>query len=247
MQPKVSLALPVALLLIASLMPTTAAQEEPALTFTGHEFTDCDTAARKLLCWDIQGDTSTAFVAGQEVTIKVAAGGEAPHNLYFIADGKQDKTTYDTKPDGAIAGSETVESGEETTLTFTVPTDVEKLYYWCDLGLPVVHAGGDHELFGMRGTVTVNPAPEEDSVENVTDNGTVTDDNSTSDDPSGADDNSTADNSTTDGADTTAGSAANNTTTEAKDDGPKVRDSPLGGIVGLSAILGLAVILRRRH
>ncbi|MBW3584098.1 MAG: hypothetical protein KY455_13485 [Euryarchaeota archaeon] len=245
MHPKVSLVLPVALFLLLAVLPTTSAQEAPDLTFTGHENVECDTTALELLCWDIEGDFANAFVAGEEITIKVVGPGKPPHNLHFIAEGEQDTTTYDTDGGASLAHSDTVSEGGETTFTFTVPTGVEKLYYWCDVGLPVVGAGGDHELFGMRGTVAVNPAPDE-TVENVTEEDETGDGNSTSGDV-GTDDNSTAEPSG-DGTGTSDGTTVdNNTTADGKDDSPKVEDSPLGGLVGLAAVTGLAVALRRRR
>lgn len=270
MRSRVLIVFVTAAFLLTAVPPGGSAQGSSDLRFTGNQLPDCDPAAAELMCWGIEGDLEAAFVAGREVTITVVAPGEAPHNLYFIADGEQDGTTYDTDGSAAIASSETVQHGNETTFSFTVPTDVEALYYWCDVGLPVADEGGDHELAGMRGTVNVTAAADEDSDDasdgdgdgdGESDGDDAGSDNGTSEDNGTADGNTTAEDDEGDGS----GDEAGNTTTGAGDAsgaeagadndtkgaevqaGESARALPLPVWTGLVALGGVAAAVRRRR
>lgn len=155
----------VSLALLIGILGGAAAQEEPGqsdFVIAGAEGPECpliEGTTLRLVCWMIEeGDINQDFVAGANVTITVRAVGDAPHVLAIAYPEDRDPLGVDTKLEDAIAASETVEGGEETTFTFQVPTDTDELYVWCDVL--------EHEAAGMWFVASVtdpngsDPGPE---------------------------------------------------------------------------------------
>lgn len=98
-------------------------------------------------CWEFEGDTD-AIDAGAtvEITVRNPNSNSANHN-FFIKEGSGAQGGTDPGSD-TLASTDDLAPGEEETLRFTVPDDVDELYYWCDV------AG--HESLGMFGSWSVS-------------------------------------------------------------------------------------------
>lgn len=206
-------------------MPGVAQDPEPNVVLDGTEGPDCPTG--KLTCFIEAEGSFDELYANRSFTITLRAAGNAEHNiLVTTSDNAPDGPVRDTSPDVAIAASETIESGEETVLTFDVPADATELYFWCDVGT--------HESEGMWFTESVSepPAPP-------------------ADDNASADENETAGNETDEGnmtgEDNSSMGDGNDSANDSDGDpaAGEENDSPLGALTALAA-LAVAVSLARR-
>jgi hypothetical protein len=92
-------------------------------------------------CYRVTEGSLEGFAQGMDVHIVLENVGSAPHNIFVTESANADDNNLDTAGEDAINSSATVEPGEVTNLTFTVPADAEGLYFWCDVET--------HEALGM--------------------------------------------------------------------------------------------------
>jgi hypothetical protein len=92
-------------------------------------------------CYRVTEGSLEGFAQGMDVHVLMENVGSAPHNIFVTESANADDNNLDTAGEDAINSSATVEPGEVTNLTFTVPADAEGLYFWCDVET--------HEALGM--------------------------------------------------------------------------------------------------
>lgn len=139
-----------ALAALVLLAPTGAAFTQ--VTLAAQEGPDCPTADQKLYCLTVTEGQLDGVQQGELIQISLINEGEAPHNAYVTTADNADTDTRDTAADDAFANTSTIGGGEETNASFTVPSDAESLYIWCEID--------NHEIMGMWIEVSVDPAPE---------------------------------------------------------------------------------------
>lgn len=146
----------VALIAVAALLTLPVAVAQQSATALTIEADDGDTCieGQAANCFHVVEGSLDDLETGILVNITLVNVGDNPHNLYVTEEENADTDTRDTSADDAIAGSDTIDPGEETQFTFTIPDDAESLYLWCDVG--------PHELLGMYLTTDVEQAPPED-------------------------------------------------------------------------------------
>lgn len=142
--------------LIAATFLAGAASALPAdkhLTLEGDNGQGC-VSDQKVDCFRVVNGTLDGFVQGMRVHVTLENVGSAPHNAFVTSSADADSNHVDTPASAAINSSDTVEGGESTNLTFTVPSDADGLYFWCDVQ--------GHEAGGMWLNATVS-APADDA------------------------------------------------------------------------------------
>lgn len=92
-------------------------------------------------CYRVTEGSLDGFEQGMDVHVMLENVGSAAHNIFVTESANADENNLDTAGGDAINSSATIESGETTNLTFTVPADAEGLYFWCDVDT--------HEALGM--------------------------------------------------------------------------------------------------
>lgn len=149
-------ALAIALIAAAALLTIPAALAQQPTTALTIEADDGDTCLESQAadCFHVVEGSPDDLETGMLVNITLENVGDNPHNIYVTDEENADTDTRDTSPDDAIAGSDTIDPGEETQFMFTIPDDTEGLYFWCDVG--------PHEALGMHLTTDVEQAPPED-------------------------------------------------------------------------------------
>lgn len=137
-----------ALAVLILLAPTGAAVTQ--VTMAAQEGPDCPTTEQKLYCLTVTEGQLDGVQQGELVQLSLINEGQAPHNVYVTTADNADTGTRDTPADAAFANTSTIGEGEETNASFTVPSDAEALYLWCEVG--------NHEALGMWIEVSVEPA-----------------------------------------------------------------------------------------
>ncbi len=137
-----------ALAVLILLAPTGTAFTQ--VTVAAQEGPDCPTAEQKLYCLTVTEGQLDGVQQGELVQLSLINEGEAPHNAYVTTPDNADTDTRDTAAGDAFANTSTIDAGEETNASFTVPSDAESLYLWCEVD--------NHELMGMWLEVSVDPA-----------------------------------------------------------------------------------------
>lgn len=135
---------------ILSLLLTPGALAQDAdveLTFTAPE--ECDEGS---FCFDVDGDIGS-IEEGDQVHVTLQNEDNVQHNV-FVTEQANASVGSDTPADAAIANSETIESGQETSFTFTAPASGDELYFWCD---EIGHEEGGMYVQGEQGADA--PAP----------------------------------------------------------------------------------------
>lgn len=146
---------PIAYVLAGVLLATMLAGAASALPADKHLTLEADdgqgcTSDQKADCFHVTNGSLDGFERGMRVHIKLENVGDNPHNVFAAKGSDADSNNVDTGSDAAINGSETIDSGESTNLTFTIPDDAEGLYLWCEVQ--------GHETLGMWLEATVEPA-----------------------------------------------------------------------------------------
>lgn len=141
-------------LMVAGLVLAGGAQALPADKHLTIEADDGDSCAsdQKIDCFRVTNGSLDAFVQGMRVHVMLENVGDNPHNIYVTTSDQADGNNVDTPADAAINNSDTIDPGQSTNLTFTVPEDASGLYFWCDVG--------GHETLGMWLEASVEEAPE---------------------------------------------------------------------------------------
>lgn len=147
------------------------------LTLEADDGESC-TSDQKIDCFRVTNGSLDGFVQGMRVHVMLENVGDNPHNVYVTTSDQADDNNVDTPADAAINDSDTIDPGQSTNLTFTVPEDASGLYLWCEVG--------GHETLGMWLESSVEEAPEAGNGTGETDGG---DDSNMSDgDSDGEDD-----------------------------------------------------------
>lgn len=120
------------------------------VTLAAQEGPDCPTAEQKLYCLTVTEGQLDGVQQDELVQLSLINEGQAPHNAYVTTAGNADTDTRDTAAGDAFANTSTIGGGEETNASFTVPSDAESLYLWCEVD--------NHEIMGMWIEVSVEPA-----------------------------------------------------------------------------------------
>lgn len=100
-----------------------------------------DDCTEGTFCFEVTSGSLDDIDAGSEATVTFRNEGGTEHNLYVARQSDAASDHTNTPASAAIANSSDLQSGEEETVTFTVPSDASGLYFWCDV------AG--HESLGM--------------------------------------------------------------------------------------------------
>jgi len=104
-------------------------------------------------CYRLTEGSLDGFEQGMDVHVKLENVGSTGHNLFVTEQANADENNLDTSADDAINGTSTVPEGETRNLTFTIPSDAEGLYFWCDVQT--------HEAGGMWLEASVAEASED--------------------------------------------------------------------------------------
>lgn len=104
----------------------------------------------KSLCFIVDGPAAVA--AGESVEVTFVNEDSQVHNFFVDKTGDYDADNADTSTSAAEANTEDVDPGNQTTLTFTAPTDRDDFYTWCDI--PGHEAGGMWTKFTVTGADT---------------------------------------------------------------------------------------------
>lgn len=161
-------------LVVAGLVLAGGAQALPAdkhLTLEADDGESC-TSDQKVDCFRVTNGSLDGFVQGMRVHVMLENVGDNPHNLYVTTSDQADGNNVDTPADAAINNSDTLDPGQSTNLTFTVPEDASGLYFWCDID--------GHETLGMWLNASVEEAQAQGG--NDTNASTGTDGTNASDD-----------------------------------------------------------------
>lgn len=102
---------------------------------------DSGCASGESFCFEVTEGSLANVSAGDEVEITFKNEGSSVHNLYVAELSDADPDRKDTPEDVAIASTDDLDGGEETTLSFTAPDGADGLYLWCDVS--------GHEQLGM--------------------------------------------------------------------------------------------------
>lgn len=143
-------------LMVAGLVLAGGAQALPAdkhVTLEADDGQSC-TSDQKVDCFRVTNGSLDGFVQGMRVHVMLENVGDNPHNAYVTTSSEADSNHADTPADAAINNSDTIDPGQSTNLTFTVPEDASGLYFWCDVG--------GHETLGMWLESSVEEAPAQD-------------------------------------------------------------------------------------
>lgn len=137
--------LALALALVLAGLPLVAAQD---VSFTAHA-TESGCSGTNY-CFDIEGGPSSSIAAGSTVEVTVVNGenNSADHSFYFDWTGDHDPANEDSAEVAGDAETDALASGEQETVTFTIPEDAaDTLYLWCD--------EPGHESLGMHTSWTI--------------------------------------------------------------------------------------------
>lgn len=139
------------LLVVGVLLTAAGLASARTLVLEGTEAPACPLG--KLDCFLVVEGELDGLVPGEVVDVTLRSAGNAPHNVFVTTSDQATEDPRDTPASAAFASSETAGPGEEVNFAFTVPTDAEGLYLWCDVG--------NHETLGMYLTASIaGAAPE---------------------------------------------------------------------------------------
>lgn len=130
--------------------PGSAAPADVHVTLTATEGPDCDPTTAEAACFIVSNGSLSDLPAGGTVHLMLENTGQLDHNAFVTDAANADENNLDTAGDDAVASTDTVSAGGNTSVTFTVPSDADELYIWCDIQ--------GHEPLGMFMTASVGPA-----------------------------------------------------------------------------------------
>lgn len=92
-------------------------------------------------CYVVTEGSLANATAGEQVEIVFKNAGSIEHNLHVTTLSQADDANENTAGSAAFANTTNIESGNQTTLQFMVPSGANGLYLWCDVS--------GHEGLGM--------------------------------------------------------------------------------------------------
>lgn len=121
------------------------------VTLEAAEGPDCDPTGQQVACFLVTNGSLEDLPAGGTVHLMLENAGQLDHNVFVTDAANADENNADTAGGDAIASTDTVSAGGNASVSFTVPSDAEALYLWCDVQ--------GHEPLGMYLNATVSDAP----------------------------------------------------------------------------------------